>query len=90
MSKRTVRLTESELKSIITESVKRVLKEGVNTYAYVCYINNQGYIGNESEARECKEQGGVVIGPFDNEKDAKLWGVQNEYIEDENAFKFDI
>ena len=90
MSKRTVRLTESELKSIITESVKRVLKEGVNTYAYVCYINNQGYIGNESEARECKEQGGDVIGPFWNEKDAKVWGVKNGYIEDENAFKFDI
>jgi hypothetical protein len=27
MSKRTVRLTESELKNIITESVKRILRE---------------------------------------------------------------
>ena len=36
MSKRTVRLTESELKRVISESVKRVLKESSDRTYIVC------------------------------------------------------
>ena len=36
MNKNIIRLTESELKKVITESVKRILKEDNNTFKYDC------------------------------------------------------
>lgn len=81
MSKNTIRLTESELKKIISESVKRVLKE--NQEFYVCgeTVYGEGdhyWIGDRKDAKYCKKSSeGFSEGPFRTEEEALAWANKN-------------
>lgn len=69
--KNTIKLTEGELKKIISESVKRVLNEGK-------YINNKPYFLNQDYNGDMYEvlPGQKAKGMFDSREDME------EYLED--------
>lgn len=79
--KNTITLTESELRRVISESVKRVLKE--NQEFYVCgeTVYGEGdhyWIGNRKDAKYCKKSSeGFSEGPFRTEEEALAWADKN-------------
>jgi hypothetical protein len=79
--KNTITLTESELKKVIAESVKKVLKE--NQEFYVCGESVYGegdhyWIGDRKDAKYCKKSSeGFSEGPFRTEEEALAWANKN-------------
>ena len=79
--KSTITLTESELRKVISESVKRVLKE--NQEFYVCgeTVYGEGdhyWIGDRKDAKYCKKSSeGFSEGPFRTEEEALAWENKN-------------
>lgn len=79
--KSTITLTESELRKVISESVKRVLKE--NQEFYVCgeTVYGEGdhyWIGDRKDAKYCKKSSeGFSKGPFRTEEEALAWADKN-------------
>lgn len=85
--KRTIRLTESELKSIITESVKAILKEGQNdTLTYTHYavhkpskkiVNGWDYSGYDPQELKMYKNDYFTADLIDmemNPKEIAIWG----------------
>ena len=81
VGKNTIRLTESELKKVIAESVKKVLKE--NQEFYICgeTVYGEGdhyWIGDKNDSEYCKNSSeGFSKGPFRTEEEALAWADKN-------------
>ena len=83
--KRTVKLTESELKRVITESVKNILKEGYGTSPRDAYneIDNINGHGNDEKHRGVLFQKGMqLLYQALNTKTAQWNYAENDWIRD--------
>ena len=87
--KKTIRLTESELRNIISESVKRVLKESMDygdynpSAVYIVFDGTSHYAvwGCDVEMEKMYNDAEVVEGPFadwDDEVDNRVEELNNE------------
>lgn len=91
IGKNTIKLTESEFKKIIAESVKKVLKE--NQEFYVCgetvYGEGDNYwIGDKNDSEYCKNSSeGFSKGPFRTEEEALAWANKNGININDNSDK---